>query len=94
MTQRDHVQKAIGELAEQKLRRLLTKFKDMYESRAFRETGAGLHFDEWMAIINKLTADGFCKRVQAGIHKGRPCGAFKLILNQRTEVGHGNTVNA
>lgn len=91
MTQQDHVQKVIGELAEHTLRRRLTKFKEVYESRAFRETGAGLHFDEWMAIINKLVAEGFCNRVQAGIHKGRPCGAFKLILNQQTEVGHGTT---
>jgi hypothetical protein len=91
MTQQDHVQKVIGELAEQKLRRLLTKYKERYESHLFRETGAGLHFDEWLAIINKLTVDGFCERVQAGIHKGRPCGAFKLILNQQTEVGHGTT---
>ena len=73
MTQEENELIAMKEMAEHRLRRLLTKEQTIYESEAYRRTSLGLRPAEFAELLAKLCGINFCTRTRNG-----PYGAYKL----------------
>lgn len=78
MTQQESELMAMKEMAEHRLRQLLTNKQTIYESDGFRRTAYGLRPWEFEELVTKLCATNFCTRTKRG-----PYGAFKLTLTEQ-----------
>jgi len=65
MTPQENEFIAMKEMAEWRLRKLVTKYGPMRESDLFNRSARGLRRSDWDEIVNKLLAEGFLSRTRS-----------------------------
>lgn len=70
MTQQESEVLAMKEMAEHRLRHILTNEKTIYESVAFRRAGIGLRPWEFQELVVKLCDANLCTRTKRGSYGG------------------------
>jgi hypothetical protein len=65
MTPQENEIRAMQEMAEWRLRKLVTNYGPLYESEAFVRSARGLRRSDWDEIVNKLLTEGFLLRTKS-----------------------------
>lgn len=65
MTPEDNELIAMKEMAQWRLRKLITNYGPLYESEAFTRSARGLRRSDWDQVVNTLITDGFLLRTRS-----------------------------
>jgi len=79
----------LKELVAVRIKRVLLRKGKQYERELYNDVGRGVTPQEYSAVVNKLIADGIVTRSVS--ERGKP---VLRLVEQPTEVNHGNAVNA